>query len=52
MGKLTASDLKSEWDQLDDLKKKVFVDKADENLLRGPFLATDLYANLIKQMEV
>ena len=46
MGKFTASDLKSEWDQLDDLAKKVFVDKADENLLRGPFLATDLYENL------
>jgi len=46
MGKLTASDLKSEWDQLDDLEKKVFFDKADENLLRGPFFATDLYENL------
>ena len=46
MGKLTASDLISEWDQLYDLEKKVFVNKVDENLLRGPFLATDLYENL------
>ena len=46
MGKFTASDLKAEWNQLDDLAKKVFVDKADENLLRGLFLATDLYENL------
>jgi len=42
MGKLTASDLMSEWDQLGDLEKNVFVNKADENLLRGPFLATDV----------
>ena len=46
MGKLTASDLKSEWDQLDDSAKKVFIGKADENVLRGLFLATDLYENL------
>ena len=31
---------------MDGLAKKVFVVKTDENLLRGPFLVTDLYENL------
>ena len=46
MVKLTASELKSEWDQLYDSVKKVFIDKADKKLLRGTFLANDLYENL------
>jgi len=58
MGKLTASDLKSEWDQLDDLEKKVFIDKADANfdkadanLLRGPFLATDRAGRIFPMLD-
>ena len=31
---------------MDDSAKKVFIDKADKKLLRGPFLAIDLYKNL------
>ena len=46
MGKLTTSDFKSEWDQLNDSAKKAFIDKADEIMLRWPYLATDIYGNL------
>ena len=34
MGKLTTSDFKSEWDQLNDSAKKAFIDKADKIVLR------------------
>ena len=46
IGKLTTSDFKSDWYQLDDSAKNVCIDEVDENLLRGSFLATDLYTNL------
>ena len=46
MGKLTTTDLKSEWNQLEGEEKQLHVDKAEDNLLRGQFLVTDLYENL------
>lgn len=48
IGRLTALALNFECNQLDDKTKQVYVDKADNNLLRGPFLATAMYYNLRK----
>ena len=46
IGKLTVIDLKLEWNQIEEQEKKLYVDKAEYNLLRGPFLETDPYENL------
>jgi len=46
IGKLTAIDRKLECNQLEEKEKQLYVDKAEYNLFRDPFLETDPYENL------